>query len=127
MSSDQAPQCVAAMLQILAPPHRAITFIYSDHIPIFMSQQLNALVLCQIFNHRLAIMKEACILKVTELHKSPNCALMLAGPIEMDDEAAVKIHNIIGRLPVLTKACLSPKGKSFSGLRADQEKVEPRM
>ena len=52
---------------------------------------------------------------------------MLAGPAEMDDEAAVKIHNIIGRLPVLGKACLSPKGKSFSGLRADQEKVEPRM
>ena len=53
-------------------------------------------------------------------------ALTLAGPAEMDDEAAVKIHNIIGRLPVLTKACLSPKGKSFSGLRAE-EKVEPRM
>ena len=68
MSSDQAPQCVAAMLQILAAPPHAITFIYSDHIPIFMSQQLNSLILCQIFNDRLAIiMKEACILKVTEL------------------------------------------------------------
>ena len=46
---------------------------------------------------------------------------MLAGPAEMDDEAAVKIHNIIGRLPVLGKAAYHPRASH------SQEKVEPRM